>query len=106
MKEISETKDLVTIVSEMYSSGTSEFNMECYIKEKKAINDIDYLDVVVDSLSSEVDKMASELDDLEAMLIKSGLLMNSSDLELEIKPSTMTGTSEPDEYSKEKVNYE
>ncbi len=65
MKEIQESKELVAILNEIHNSHTFNHHFEFYRKQKRIMNEIDYLEVIVNTLSSEADNLNAYLDKLE-----------------------------------------
>jgi hypothetical protein len=52
----------------MHNDGTFNYNMEFFKKEKRLMNEIDYLEVIVNTLGSEADNLISQLDQIELKL--------------------------------------
>ena len=63
-----ETKDLISLLYDMQSNATYNYNVDFLNKQKKFMNDVDYLDVIVNAISSEVENLISSMDTLEEKL--------------------------------------
>jgi hypothetical protein len=68
MKEMSETRELVSLLWDIQNDSSFKYNMEFYRKQKKLMTEVDYLEVVVNTLGSEADNLESYLDNLENQL--------------------------------------
>jgi hypothetical protein len=52
----------------MFSDVNFNQNIEQYKKEKKMAKDIEYLEIVINTLTTEVENMNSQFDEIEHML--------------------------------------
>jgi hypothetical protein len=68
MKEMSETRELVSLLWDIQNDSSFKYNMEFYRKQKKLMTEVDYLEVVVNTLGVEADNLESYLDNLENQL--------------------------------------
>jgi hypothetical protein len=60
-----DTKDLVSILWDIQNDPSYNYNMDFYRKQKKIMNEIDYLEVIVNTLDTEADNLLSLLDNIE-----------------------------------------
>lgn len=63
-----ETKELIALLYDMQNAATYNNNVDFINKQKKIMNDVDYLDVIVNALNSEVDNLISSMDTIEEKL--------------------------------------
>jgi hypothetical protein len=68
MKEVHDTKELTSILAKMNEDNTFQYDIDFSIKEKRVMNDIDYLDILVNSLNDELDSLIKMTDDIEKKL--------------------------------------
>ena len=68
LKEIIETKDLTDILCDIFSDENIDLNILFDKKKKKLIDDIEYLDAIVNTLNEEVDFLSTEMDELESKI--------------------------------------
>lgn len=68
MKEIIETKDLIGVFSDIHTDNTLHYNLEFTKKQKKLMNEVDYLEVVVNTLNMEADNLIALMDKIEGKL--------------------------------------
>jgi hypothetical protein len=68
MKEIVETKDLTDILCDIFTDENMDLNILFDKKKKKLIDDVEYLDVIVNTLNEEVDTLSEQMDELEKII--------------------------------------
>jgi peptidoglycan hydrolase CwlO-like protein len=68
MKEIQDSRDLINILSDIHSDSTFNYNLEFKKKQKKLMNEVDYLEVIVNSLNQEADNLTALIDKIEGKL--------------------------------------
>ncbi len=56
-KSINETKELVNLLGKMYNEDTVSFNVDHSNKQKKLMNEVDNLEVIINVLNQEVDSL-------------------------------------------------
>lgn len=68
-KKVAETRELVSILSELYNENSSQIALDCHLNEKKLLSEVDYLEVIVNTLDTEIENMLQEADFIENKLI-------------------------------------
>ena len=75
MKEIQESKDLINILADIHNDSTFNYALEFNKKQIKLMNEVDYLEVVVNTLNTEADNLIALMDKIES---KIGILETES----------------------------
>jgi len=68
MKEIAESSDLIGVMMGMHNDSTFNYSLDFSSKQQRFIKEIDYLEVVVNSLNNEVDGLLSQIELIEKNL--------------------------------------
>ena len=68
MKEISESNDLIGVMMGMHNDSTFNYSMDFSSKQHRFIKDIDFLEVIVNTLNTEVDGLLSQMELIEKKL--------------------------------------
>jgi hypothetical protein len=68
MKEIAESSDLIGVMMGMHNDSTFNYSMDFSSKQQRFIKDIDFLEVIVNTLNTEVDGLLSQMELIEKKL--------------------------------------
>lgn len=68
IKNIEEGKELVNIFSEVNNEKSILGNIEFNNNKKKMMNEIDYIDVLVNALNTEADDLINQIDNIEKFI--------------------------------------
>ena len=68
MKEVEETKELISLLWDIQNDASFNYNMEFHRKQKKFISETDHLEVIVNTLNSEADNLINYMDNIESKL--------------------------------------
>jgi hypothetical protein len=68
MQEIQESKDLIGVMLGIHNEATFNYSLDFYHKQQKLMKDVDYLDVIVNTLNTEVDALIAQMDFIENKL--------------------------------------
>ena len=79
IKNIEEGRELVNIFSEVNNEKSILGNIEFNNNKKKMINEIDYIDVLVNALNKEADDLMNQIDHIEKFIdaSKENLIKNN-----------------------------
>ena len=69
MSGINESRELVNLLHEMYNDSTVSYNIESNRKLYKIFDDIDSLELIINSLSIEVESLITQSDKIESAII-------------------------------------
>ena len=63
-----QSKDLTDILCDIFTDQNMELNINFEKKKKKLLNEIDYLDVLVNTLNNEVDMLSAQVNKIQDKL--------------------------------------
>jgi len=69
-KGINETKELMRILNDMYNEDTLNYNLDHSNKQKKFLNEVDNLEIIINALNNEADSLIASVDKISSMIIK------------------------------------
>ena len=69
-KGINETKELIRILNDMYNEDTLNYNLDHSNKQKKFLNEVDNLEIIINALNNEADSLIASVDQIGSMIIK------------------------------------
>ena len=68
MHEIQESKDLIGVMLGIHNDATFNYSLDFYHKQQKFMKDVDYLEVIVNTLNMEVDSLIAQIEFIENKL--------------------------------------